>query len=89
MCGRNWNNLLLLHLVGSILENPSSQPQPVVATRPADCPRCKAAISPNFKWCPKCGYELETRAACAYCGNKVEIGVRFCPSCGAPSPKTG
>ena len=83
MCGRNLGNLLIPLVAASVLVNESPRPQPI-ATTLLNCPRCKAAISPAFDWCPQCGYGLKTQP-CAYCRNTAGIGEQFCPSCGAPA----
>ena len=85
MCGRNLGNLLIPLVAASVLasESPAPHRQPVAAAQ-ANCPRCKAIVSPAFDWCPQCGHGLKTQP-CAYCGNTIGMGERFCPSCGAPN----
>ena len=45
------------------------------------CPKCQAALSPEFLFCPKCGQELA--AKCPSCNHAVETGWVACAFCGA------
>jgi RNA polymerase subunit RPABC4/transcription elongation factor Spt4 len=46
------------------------------------CPRCGAAVAPQFNFCPACRVNL--RPNCPHCRMAVRAGDRFCPSCGSP-----
>jgi hypothetical protein len=45
------------------------------------CPKCQAALNPEFLFCPKCGQELA--AKCPGCSQAVESGWAACAFCGA------
>jgi RNA polymerase subunit RPABC4/transcription elongation factor Spt4 len=44
------------------------------------CPGCKAEISPDFRFCPKCGFSLAP--VCAHCGRAINHDYVCCPYCG-------
>ena len=44
------------------------------------CPGCKADISPDFRFCPKCGFSLAP--VCAHCGRAINHDYVCCPYCG-------
>jgi hypothetical protein len=46
----------------------------------APCPRCKAAIGPDFVYCPKCGYTI--MPTCVGCGHALRPDFVCCPYCG-------
>ncbi len=85
MCGRSFGSLLIPLVAAGVPAASVARPQ-TVAVAQAHCPQCRAAVLPDYVWCPQCGYGLKTRE-CAYCGNPVGAGERFCPSCGAPNSK--
>jgi type IV pilus assembly protein PilB len=45
----------------------------------ATCPRCDAAIEPDFEVCPHCGIDL--RSACPGCGKDTQPSWQTCPYC--------
>ena len=51
-----------------------------------ECPKCKAKVKENAKFCPECGEKLG--AACPKCGNPVKPNAKFCPECGEKLQKT-
>jgi type II secretory ATPase GspE/PulE/Tfp pilus assembly ATPase PilB-like protein/RNA polymerase subunit RPABC4/transcription elongation factor Spt4 len=57
------------------------------------CQRCGAALSPDFRACPRCGERVEAR--CANCGRALDASWQFCPFCAreveppATNPKRG
>ncbi len=44
------------------------------------CPKCKTPITPDLKFCPKCGTKLIV--TCSKCNVDYPIGTKFCPKCG-------
>lgn len=44
------------------------------------CPKCKAQIPENSKFCNECGAKLTS--VCPACGVAVPPGSKFCPECG-------
>lgn len=46
------------------------------------CPGCKNDVSPEFRFCPKCGFALAP--VCAHCGRAVDYDFVCCPYCGKP-----
>jgi membrane protease subunit (stomatin/prohibitin family) len=48
----------------------------------ATCPSCGKPLAANAKFCPECGYKLQTVAFCKECGGKLDPGAKFCASCG-------
>ena len=44
------------------------------------CPKCKAKLEPDAKFCPECGYKLIT--VCAKCNVEYPVGTKFCKQCG-------
>ena len=52
------------------------------AAKPLDrCPKCKAKVDPDAKFCPKCGQPLVV--TCAGCKVDYPLGTKFCKQCGA------
>jgi predicted ATPase/class 3 adenylate cyclase len=45
-----------------------------------NCPGCKAAVSPDAKFCSECGTALEQR--CPGCGASQAARAKFCSQCG-------
>ncbi len=48
----------------------------------ASCPKCRAHVAPDDRFCSNCGSLLDHR--CSACGTKVEENAEFCGSCGRP-----
>ncbi len=44
------------------------------------CPKCKAKLEPDAKFCPECGFRLIVK--CEKCNIEYAIGVKFCKQCG-------
>ncbi len=44
------------------------------------CPRCGAAVSAGFNFCPKCNYALAP--VCPNCRRSISTGDLYCPYCG-------
>lgn len=44
------------------------------------CPKCKAKLEPDAKFCPECGYKLIV--TCEKCAIEYPIGTKFCKQCG-------
>lgn len=49
--------------------------------KPDKCPKCKAKVDPDAKFCPKCGQPLIV--TCANCKVDYPLGTKFCKQCGA------
>jgi membrane protease subunit (stomatin/prohibitin family) len=54
-----------------------------------NCPRCKAAMPIEKRFCSDCGFDTAEKAAaettiCSACGEKYRVGAKFCPECGNP-----
>jgi len=47
-----------------------------------NCPKCKAEIRANAKFCPECGTKISVNF-CKECGTKATPGAKFCSECGA------
>jgi class 3 adenylate cyclase len=45
-----------------------------------ECPRCRADIPEESKFCDECGAALPGR--CPSCGAAIRSGAKFCPACG-------
>lgn len=50
------------------------------STSPTKCPKCKAKITPDLKFCQKCGAKLTV--SCSKCKTEYPVGVKFCAQCG-------
>ncbi|HWQ59502.1 MAG TPA: SPFH domain-containing protein [Clostridia bacterium] len=53
------------------------------------CPRCKAPMSAEKRFCGECGFDTEEKSksdavTCSACGEKYRAGAKFCPECGNP-----
>lgn len=51
------------------------------------CPKCKAVIAVNERFCNHCGYDTKqqknkTNIFCSSCGAKLDEKTKFCPECG-------
>lgn len=44
------------------------------------CPKCKAKLEPDTKFCQGCGYKLFVN--CKTCSVDYPIGTKFCKQCG-------
>jgi predicted RNA-binding Zn-ribbon protein involved in translation (DUF1610 family) len=44
------------------------------------CPKCKAKLEPDAKFCPECGFRLIVK--CEKCNIEYVIGTKFCKQCG-------
>ena len=44
------------------------------------CPKCKAKIKPDAKFCPDCGQALVV--TCTKCNVVYPLGTKFCTQCG-------
>ena len=74
---------------------PARPPQSVAG---GVCPRCANSHRPQARFCPVCGYGLQSPAAaaaapssmeskplfCVHCGSRMYSTSRFCPQCGKP-----
>ena len=82
MCGGH-----LLHMLIPVMAASAGQttggPEAKVAAANIPCPRCGAAITPEFSWCPKCGAALRPHP-CSYCRQTISPGDKTCSFCGAP-----
>lgn len=54
-----------------------------------ECPKCKARINVNEKFCNHCGFDTLSKQnehteniKCAVCGAKLTENTKFCPECG-------
>lgn len=44
------------------------------------CPKCKAKLESDAKFCPECGYKLIV--SCEKCNLEFPVGTKFCKQCG-------
>ncbi len=44
------------------------------------CPSCGTQVSPDFRFCPKCGYAVTP--TCVHCGGTLKRDYVVCPYCG-------
>jgi len=69
--------------------NPRTQTQTTTqtATKPAEaggvCPKCGAAIKPEYELCPVCGWKAVDY--CTFCGAPMTPEDIDCPECGMPA----
>jgi Double zinc ribbon len=47
------------------------------------CPGCGVQVSPDFRFCAKCGFALAP--VCAHCGRAIQHDFVCCPYCGKPA----
>jgi membrane protease subunit (stomatin/prohibitin family) len=71
---------------------PAAGGAPAAATATVSCPKCKAAVPANAKFCGSCGTAMPQASACPKCEAAVPAGAKFCGSCGTslamvPCPK--
>lgn len=50
-----------------------------------ECPKCKAKIPEQTKFCPECGCDTTAKASlkCSRCSAEITDKTKFCPECGA------
>lgn len=48
------------------------------------CKNCQGAVQPGWKYCPKCGKDLQ-QIYCTKCGNKLDSSWNICSKCGTRS----
>lgn len=48
------------------------------------CPNCGAVNPENTRFCPECGFKLESeqKKFCTGCGAELKPGMQFCTECG-------
>jgi len=46
------------------------------------CPKCKANVPANAKFCPECGAALSATVECPSCHQSNPAGSKFCANCG-------
>jgi len=56
--------------------------KPIIVAPGPQCPKCAAAVGPDFRFCPKCGYAFAP--SCAQCGRPINSDYVCCPYCGKP-----
>lgn len=65
--------------------------QSISTSERKECPKCKAMIDKNEKFCHVCGYNTEQPVAskeqkedikCSECGRVLSVDSKFCPECG-------
>lgn len=54
-----------------------------------ECPRCKAAMPQDKRFCSDCGFDTDASpqqdsVTCSACGEAYRLGAKFCPLCGNP-----
>lgn len=66
------------------LSKMSLQGEDFASSKKKVCYTCKKTYSPNIKFCPECGGELNeyVEPHCSQCGKNVKQGVKFCENCG-------
>lgn len=47
------------------------------------CPKCKAEVEENNKFCTECGEKIDAQITCPQCSTMVPPGTKFCTECGA------
>lgn len=61
------------------------------ASRPAagdSCEHCGRRFpATDFRFCPYCGKEHNTKRFCEECGKELDAAMQFCPYCGTPVRK--
>jgi membrane protease subunit (stomatin/prohibitin family) len=79
----------------SISQGINQAPQQQPAKKTKKCPKCKADVDEDAKFCPECGYDFSSSELmkCPYCGKDIPKNSKFCPECGKPivtkCPKCG
>jgi len=48
----------------------------------AKCHDCGHSISPDARFCPKCGHQQVVIQQCLHCSKNLPPNARFCPKCG-------
>lgn len=76
----------LAFTMGDMMKNnvvQGMEAQPIVSAE-INCPKCGQALSPDARFCHKCGEKIEQIAEqyCIKCGYKLPNGASFCPNCG-------
>ncbi len=75
---------------------PTPKPASQVSEAQMHCPKCKAVLDADAKFCPQCGTKIvrpEIPTVCPKCNTKLPPGAKFCPTCGekialpAPGPQ--
>ncbi|MFH1285298.1 MAG: zinc ribbon domain-containing protein [Candidatus Micrarchaeota archaeon] len=51
------------------------------AAKPLEnCPKCKAKLEPDAKFCAECGFRIIVK--CEKCNIEYPMGTKFCKQCG-------
>jgi uncharacterized membrane protein YvbJ len=51
-----------------------------------ECPKCKADIAEDAKFCTKCGLPIVREIVCPKCEGLNSLDSKFCKQCGASLP---
>lgn len=54
--------------------------KPLLIAGSPSCPQCGTNVGPDFRFCPKCGYNFTP--SCANCGRSIQRDYVVCPYCG-------
>lgn len=46
------------------------------------CPECGMPLTPGAKFCPECGFKIQSKKFCAECGAELPADAKFCAECG-------
>ena len=57
--------------------------KPLLVNATPTCPRCSAAVGPDFRFCSKCGHSFAP--TCGHCGRSIQPDFAVCPYCGKPT----
>lgn len=72
------------NLMADAFKNTPQPSQPVQQTNTIACPKCKAQVAADAKFCSSCGNMMtKPKSKCIKCGFELEEGQKFCPECGA------
>jgi ribosomal protein L40E len=72
-------------VVAGVKKGASAAKKEKGSTKPLEkCPKCKAKLEPDAKFCPECGFRLIVK--CEKCGIEYPVGTKFCKQCGS-TPK--